>query len=94
MKFSIIVAYYQASNGKKDINRLLDSLRKQSFDDFEVLMVHDGKELIKPVYDTTGKEVWKDGWYDKSEDSDGKIFPELARKYKTQQVPFIIGDHY
>lgn len=201
VKISIIVAYYQVSNGSKDINRLLDSLREQSFKDFEVIMVHDGSPLVKIEYNTSGldvkffntekrenvwghncrnlgiskasgdilmftngdnvynkdilnvinkelddsyiyifpirmrgmvkegnklfyptyrnsnvyvilkgipvvygnidvmqfvakKEVWKDGWYDLSEGSDGNIFPELSKKYKTKWVPYIIGDHY
>jgi hypothetical protein len=46
--FSVIISYYQGVQSDEVAQRLLDSLKKQSFNDFEVLFVHDGP-LLKPL---------------------------------------------
>lgn len=45
MLFSIIIPHYQGVINDKDLNRCLDSIRKQSFKDYEVILLHDGELL-------------------------------------------------
>ncbi|HLV30530.1 MAG TPA: glycosyltransferase family A protein [Chitinispirillaceae bacterium] len=40
--FTIIASYYQVTTDKEIFKRFVDSLRQQSFMDFEVLIYHDG----------------------------------------------------
>lgn len=34
------------------------------------------------------------GWYDRSKDSDGLMYPEFARKYRVLAVPAVLGEHW
>lgn len=48
MKYSVIIAYYRACDEDEEkLLRLLNTLAYQEYDDFEVLIVHDG-QLDKP----------------------------------------------
>lgn len=42
------------------------------------------------------RELWlaEGGWHDRSMDSDGKMYPEFARKYSVLPVPVILGEHW
>lgn len=51
MKFSILATYYQKVNSPEVVQRFIDSLKAQTFKDFEVLIAHDGLEEI-PEFDT------------------------------------------
>jgi len=42
------------------------------------------------------RETWlrEGGWRDKSEESDGNMYPELVGKYGARYVPRILGEHW
>lgn len=42
------------------------------------------------------RELWlaEGGWYDKAMDSDGRMYPEFARKYRVLPVPAVLGEHW
>ncbi len=41
-KFSIVIPYHHSVSCSEEVNELLDCLRKQSFSDYEILLIHDG----------------------------------------------------
>jgi len=43
--FSVIVTFYQGTQSDEDLQRLLDSLKAQTFKDFEVIVFHDGNRI-------------------------------------------------
>lgn len=42
------------------------------------------------------RDLWlkENGWYDKSKNSDGVIYPQLVEKYGATLVPYILGEHH
>lgn len=63
VKVSVIIAAYRRD---KELDRLLDALKKQTFEDFEVVIVHDGPTDHKPkkypfgvVYAVNSKNIGK-----------------------------------
>jgi hypothetical protein len=50
----------------------------------------DAMQLVMP------RALWlaEGGWYDKSRDSDGLIYPEFARKYRVLAIPAVLGEHW
>lgn len=42
------------------------------------------------------RDLWlaEGGWHDKSWDSDGRLYPAFARKYRVLPVPFVLGEHW
>jgi glycosyltransferase involved in cell wall biosynthesis len=57
MKFSIIVAHYQEGDSDKQLQRLLDTLKKQVFTDFEVIVINDGQWQVTPQVDSEGLNI-------------------------------------
>lgn len=43
--FSIIISYRYDHDGEEKLIRLLESIDNQSMDDYEILLVHDGKDM-------------------------------------------------
>lgn len=52
--FSVIISYYQPVQSDEVAQRLLDSLKNQSFKDFEVIFVHDGPLTRRLGLDSDG----------------------------------------
>lgn len=61
MMFSIIATDYDKSVSAEVLQRFLDSLKAQTFKDFEVIILHDGPRNHDLVVDTTGLNV---KWYE------------------------------
>ena len=42
------------------------------------------------------REYWlkENGWYDKSRNSDGEMYPELVKKYGARYIPELLGEHW
>lgn len=42
------------------------------------------------------RECWlaEDGWYDKSRNSDGIMYPDLVKKYGARYIPEVLGEHW
>ena len=42
------------------------------------------------------RDLWikEGGWFDKSEESDGKMYPSFAEKYPIVSIPDILGEHW
>jgi glycosyltransferase involved in cell wall biosynthesis len=57
MMFSIIATYYQVTQSEEVVQRFIDSLKEQSFKDFEVLVVHDGPYHYEPQFDIEGLNI-------------------------------------
>jgi len=41
-KFSIVIPYHHSVSSEKEVNDLLDLLRRQTFSNYEILLIHDG----------------------------------------------------
>ncbi|MCB9201693.1 MAG: glycosyltransferase [Flavobacteriales bacterium] len=89
MKFSVIIAIY---NRKEELNELLNSLAKQTFKDFEVLVIDDGSQVeLKSTIDNY-KEDLDISYYKKQNSGPGLTRNYGSEKAKNEYLIFLDSD--